>query len=210
MRALLIVMLAACTDEVPANPTYHEDVAPILRARCVRCHGYPQISAVPRDFRLDMYLGRDVADLGKANMSGVFEQMGSIKNRTSGVDAGGGTYVTMPPRFPLTADQVDTIGRWVDQGGVRGARPGNHEPELAISFEANAFDYTLDDADGDLVTGVVIAKRGPSETPVLELSSGRGVGVRGIGFGPGTFELEARIDDGAGVIVQSLGEVTIP
>ena len=27
------------TNEVPANPTYAKDVAPILNANCIRCHG---------------------------------------------------------------------------------------------------------------------------------------------------------------------------
>ena len=29
----------ACTPEVPANPTYTNDVRPIFIAHCVRCHG---------------------------------------------------------------------------------------------------------------------------------------------------------------------------
>ena len=29
----------ACTPEVPANPTYTNDVQPIFIAHCVRCHG---------------------------------------------------------------------------------------------------------------------------------------------------------------------------
>jgi hypothetical protein len=28
-----------CAPDVPANPTYTKDVAPILDAHCVRCHG---------------------------------------------------------------------------------------------------------------------------------------------------------------------------
>jgi hypothetical protein len=30
---------AACSPEVPANPTYATDVGPILGAHCTRCHG---------------------------------------------------------------------------------------------------------------------------------------------------------------------------
>ena len=53
--------LAACGAEVPESPTYFDDVAPILHANCVRCHG-----AVPSDpkiarFRLDRYVKDDAA-----------------------------------------------------------------------------------------------------------------------------------------------------
>jgi hypothetical protein len=46
-KALLIGLFAftfagltlGCTPEVPANPTYDNDVKAILEAHCVRCHG---------------------------------------------------------------------------------------------------------------------------------------------------------------------------
>jgi hypothetical protein len=34
-----VLSLAACAPEVPAAPTYANDVQPILMAHCVRCHG---------------------------------------------------------------------------------------------------------------------------------------------------------------------------
>jgi len=37
--ALALTALSACSPEVPAAPTYTKDVAPILNAHCVRCHG---------------------------------------------------------------------------------------------------------------------------------------------------------------------------
>jgi len=37
--ALALTVLSACSPEVPAHPTYSNDVAPILDAHCVRCHG---------------------------------------------------------------------------------------------------------------------------------------------------------------------------
>jgi len=37
--ALALTALSACSPEVPAHPTYTNDVAPILDAHCVRCHG---------------------------------------------------------------------------------------------------------------------------------------------------------------------------
>src|SRR4051794_21520262 len=33
------LLLPACSPEVPATPTYTNDVQPILMAHCVRCHG---------------------------------------------------------------------------------------------------------------------------------------------------------------------------
>jgi hypothetical protein len=39
VAALALSALSACSPEVPAAPTYTKDVAPILNAHCVRCHG---------------------------------------------------------------------------------------------------------------------------------------------------------------------------
>jgi hypothetical protein len=37
--AFALVALVGCGPEVPANPTYSNDVRPIFMAHCVRCHG---------------------------------------------------------------------------------------------------------------------------------------------------------------------------
>jgi hypothetical protein len=39
--ALLGGLVPACGPEIPAEPTWAEDVYPIVRARCVRCHADP-------------------------------------------------------------------------------------------------------------------------------------------------------------------------
>jgi len=60
---LALVALAACVQDVPATPTYQDDVRPILLANCVRCHTpgvdggvpLPGGAKVPTDFRLDRW-----------------------------------------------------------------------------------------------------------------------------------------------------------
>jgi hypothetical protein len=39
VATVALTALSACSPEVPAAPTYTKDVAPILDAHCVRCHG---------------------------------------------------------------------------------------------------------------------------------------------------------------------------
>ena len=37
-RILVLLVLVSCAD-VPTNPSYFEDVLPILRGNCASCHG---------------------------------------------------------------------------------------------------------------------------------------------------------------------------
>src|SRR5689334_11347963 len=55
-QIILLVTMAACETPVPDAPTYAEDVAPILEANCVRCHGAPSTNTEARNcVRLDRW-----------------------------------------------------------------------------------------------------------------------------------------------------------
>jgi hypothetical protein len=45
--AVPALSLSGCSPEVPANPTYAQDVMPIFMARCVRCHDETLRGEVP-------------------------------------------------------------------------------------------------------------------------------------------------------------------
>ena len=54
--AASLTALAACTGDIPAHPTYDVDVAPILEANCIRCHGGPSDAAEARNcLRVDLW-----------------------------------------------------------------------------------------------------------------------------------------------------------
>jgi uncharacterized membrane protein len=40
---------------VPDNPTYWQDVRPLLNDHCVVCHGWPPDRGAPGKFRVDVY-----------------------------------------------------------------------------------------------------------------------------------------------------------
>jgi len=100
---------------VPAAPDaidFNRDVRPILVARCYACHG-PDISTRKRGLRLDTREGavepakpgRDPAIIpGDAHASLLYERI------TDDLDP-------MPPSGePLTADEIETLRRWIDEG----------------------------------------------------------------------------------------------
>ena len=100
---------------IPAPPDsidFNRDVRPILVARCYACHG-PDISTRKRGLRLDTREGavepakpgRDPAVIpGDAHASLLYERI------TDDLDP-------MPPSGePLTADEIETLRRWIDEG----------------------------------------------------------------------------------------------
>ena len=64
LTALLagIVLSTGCGLETPANPTWTEDVRPILMSNCARCHTDPPIGEAPGYLRLDRYDNWDLDD----------------------------------------------------------------------------------------------------------------------------------------------------
>lgn len=227
--ALLATALAACTDDAPEDPTWAE-VAPILAAHCVRCHGAPALGGAPPTFRLDRY-DDVVLESGPfaGDTAGVRRVLGAaamaewIAERT-----GDGS---MPPRIPLAQHDRDLLANWfaarapsdggLDDGLIlprRGpGRPGNTPPKLSlISVDAPPgaavvrLAYELRDLDRDLVTGEMIATSASSATPLGELHSGRGVlELDAARLPAGLYDLEATLDDGSGTQRSLAGQVQV-
>lgn len=201
--AVLIVM-GACV-QAPANPSFQVDVAPILAARCVRCHGFPSIGGAPPKFRLDGYPDTETV--------------------TGDLFPGAGTYArlvatrvcarTMPPRFPLDDVQIDVLDNWAASTVVgpaaRGeARAGNLPPRFVFDSRTKA--YELHDPDGDLVVGTLRAT-GVNGNPVVitNVHSGRDTVAFDPGrFAAGTYRITADLDDGGEMFAITVGQVEIP
>jgi hypothetical protein len=213
MRALLLASaaLAGCSASAPTTPTWATDVAPILRANCVRCHADPQLDGAPERIRLDV-ADETEAD-GKPSHFGARMVSTFVAARVADR--------SMPPRWPLTDYQIEVLENWAavaDPGDGQGPARGepaedNHAPTLSIDDGTPAddgtvaFAYVLHDVDDDLVTGR-IGWRGEGEDGVITnaLHSGRGTFVWDQAALPdGDYELVARLDDGSGEVVIEKG-----
>lgn len=217
---LLLLAAAACAPEVPAEPTWIDDVRPILAANCIRCHSPPYIGGVPNGFRLDQYENDifvpDGDDVGTAPDEEVYGAAYESEIEALVTFTSDGR---MPPRFPLTDRQLEVLVAWRAAEEPRGGpREGNALPSLTLVGDLNVisegrvgFEYEIDDADGDIVTGQVIGDPGGGDSTTLasnELFVGRG-SVR-FSLAAGTYDLSAELDDGHGQVIVDLGQVVVP
>jgi hypothetical protein len=212
LPATTVLALAACTTGVPAEPSFQQDVAPILAARCARCHGVPQIGGAPTSFRLT-YSDIPSVEFPGEHVPGAGAKAGRIVDLV--------VAEQMPPRFPLDDEQRDVLRVWVSlrpdlsSPAPRGfERPGNRPPALSLSppevrddgsdvelhVRTVTWRFEVRDPDGDLVGGYLRA----GEHVVGELHSGRGELVLTItkarnepqSIPPGDYPLAAWLDDG--------------
>ncbi|MEZ4368752.1 MAG: hypothetical protein R2939_21115, partial [Kofleriaceae bacterium] len=213
------VAAPACVEpDRAAEPTW-ADVAPILAANCVRCHGAPAIGGAPGGFRLDSY-GDALGPDGRL-VRGAATMAEFVAARV----ADG----SMPPIGALSDDQVALLTRWsqrrfTDEDNQvipppRGeARAGNRTPTLQLLARADddagiELDYELLDADRDLVVGELWADDDAPATPPRLLGAvhgGRGTLRWDVALVPaGTYELTLRVDDGAGAVTLLAGDVEV-
>jgi len=204
-RLLLLIALGACGPDVPAEPTYFADVAPILRANCVRCHGADPVDPKVASFRLDRNVPGDedpmrfdVWDYATGDAPPILRV---AVNHEAPV---------MPPDYALTDRQRELLGRWIDNGAKRGTRD-NHAPELVVvstldtTTADQAFDVAIRTTDADLDGLAVqlwyrdLTDPSASDRPIGPLVGG---GDRAFTLDTGTlasqhtFALYAVVDDG--------------
>ncbi|MBA3459196.1 MAG: hypothetical protein H0T46_04490 [Deltaproteobacteria bacterium] len=197
---------SACGGDVPDKPTYFDDVQPILRANCARCHGADPSDPKISKFRLDRYVKDDVATFDVWDFA-----------QGSGPDAAPIVRVAvdheapaMPPDYSLTDRQRDILARWVDQGAPKGTRE-NRLPEITLIAPTDAtiadqsLDLTFRAKDADL-DGLVVQlwahdlATGPDQD--VPLGPPTGAGDRTLSVDTGAlaskhqFEIYAVLDDG--------------
>ena len=211
-HAIFIALLAACTPDAPATPSFQQDVMPILAANCVRCHGYPTLVG-PALMRLDVYGDVAVDDTTSYSGAGVYASL--IADRVASSDQ------PMPPRFPLDDFQIETLQNWADGASAGDApprgqpRPDNRRPDIVAQRTSQAgtvvgIQSAIQDDDGDLVAGELRVRVGAAERVAGPVRSGL-VEVRwdSTGVPPGDYPLAAHLDDGAQVHVINLGTITV-
>lgn len=210
LLSLSVLGLAACS-ELPATPTYFEDVQPILQANCARCHGAEPWQTSIAGYRLDRFVANDEPATGED----AFERAASILEVACAGDAS-----IMPPGAPLPARQQDILRRWIEQGmtgsgadlvvaPAKGTRT-NAEPDIVVvsADAATTVDQTFattvrawdDDADGLIVQ--LWAHDTAGGLPDVPLGAPLGAGMHAIEVDTGqlaskrSIEIFALLDDG--------------
>jgi hypothetical protein len=226
--------LAACADPAPADPTWAE-VAPVLAAHCVRCHGAPALGGAPPTFRLDRYddtvlpatdVGADTVGLRRVLGAAAMAEWIALRAEDG----------SMPPRIPLAEHDRELLSNWFagrqpldDAPGSlvlprRGPpHPGNAPPTFSLKAEpadgpelaGYQLTYELRDADRDLAFGELTAtlvsgdRSGPT-IPIGELRAGRGALIFDTALLPGgDYALAATLDDGSGPVRSLAAELSI-
>lgn len=218
-----IIALAACTPSVPDQPSYQQDIAPLLAANCIRCHGVPNLGGAPATFRLDTFGDVVVregaidpavpcgpsADTDRVVMCGA-----SSRAALSSLRARDDAY-PMPPRFPLDDFQIELLDVWARDPSRGAPRADNHPPSLAlvdrrVDVDAWTFVVDIDDPDGDVVGGSLVVRNDSGEHVVGLVRSGpQRVAWSAAGIAAGTYLLVAILDDGAAPHEASLGTIEI-
>ncbi|MBL9014672.1 MAG: hypothetical protein JNL83_10880 [Myxococcales bacterium] len=223
MKHALLVAIAACAPEVPAEPSFQLDVMPILAANCVRCHGYPTIGGAPASFRLDTFgdvvlrpgIPSEREPCGAPDDPDAAHVLcGAASLAVFSARRSADQLYPMPPRFPLDSFQIETLERWAEAPNRGAPRRGNHAPDLVLENIAEASGSVVvrlrvDDLDGDMVGGTLRAVGGGSSILVGVLRSGaQALHWDTTGVPAGDYVLRATLDDGAEPIDVDLGALT--
>ena len=212
---LVFFAAAACSPSVPSQPTWVDDVRPILAATCIRCHSPPYIAGVPVSFRLDKY-DNDVAPDLAIDDDDEPEPVDGARVLAQTI-ADSVSAERMPPRFPLTGRQIDVLTAWAQVDAPQGARENNNPPTMSVVGDIQAspgvagLSYVIDDPDGDIVTGLILADPGGGADPIRATNE-LFVGRDWVNFHlpAGDYDLSAELDDGTETVSVDLGQVQVP
>ena len=100
---LLAAALAPAAE--PAGASFEEDVLPLLKARCVKCHG-----PVKREGELNLAAARGLARGGQTGAA-IDREQGANSLLWQRIEAN-----EMPPKEPLSAEERLVVRRWLDAG----------------------------------------------------------------------------------------------
>ncbi len=104
----LCVLWGISHAQAPRKIDFGRDVQPIFKARCIGCHGpAQQKNGFRLDRRSDAMRGGTIAVIGPGNSAG-----SRLYYRLTGSEFG----IQMPPTGPISAQEIETIKQWIDQG----------------------------------------------------------------------------------------------
>ncbi len=210
---LLALGTVACAPEVPANPTWEDDVRPILAANCVRCHRSEPQNFAPNTFDLSV-----CEDAG--TVLGASAQATRVIARAQGQGA-----QPMPPEpgAQLSDRQIEVIENWQANGAPCNGGGSNAAPSFALLRSLDdsllpgardlelALRYEIDDRNGDPVDARLFAIDDAGALYPIADALTEGVGeVRWTlsDLGPGRYQIIAELDDGEVIHEHSVGTLT--
>lgn len=145
---LVALLLVGCTSSVPAEPTWHQDVAPIVVGSCAGCHRAGGVGP----FSLETY--EDAAPIA-GWIAGVVE---SGQMPPWGVtDDGCGSARPLHEDPSLTSAQKETLRNWADTGAREGdpaqAAPLPEPPDWSLANPTRRLEpvapYTVSGTEDD-------------------------------------------------------------
>jgi ankyrin repeat protein len=141
VAALIAAGLSAVTlsAQLPARIDFQRDVQPIFREHCVSCHGPDQqFSGLRLDRRADAMRGGSQSDIGPGHSEG-----SRLYHRVAGTTFG----LQMPPDGPLSADQIETIKQWIDEGAEWPDNVAGETPSLPADADATRLITSIREGD---------------------------------------------------------------
>src|SRR4051812_17172593 len=118
--ALVMVGVVTARGEGPADPTLERHVLPLLKARCVKCHG-----PAKREGKLNLATPRGLARGGE---DGTVVAPGRLDESLLWTQVDDGE---MPPKEPLPAEERAILRHWIERGAPGLPRVAPGEPEGA-------------------------------------------------------------------------------
>jgi hypothetical protein len=213
-RALvLLLVFSACGEEaVPSDPTWVDDVEPIMRGNCFACHGSSS-RTLGRE-RFDVYSLDAYATVGPftgltiAGATGFAKMLATIPYLTTPDE---NIRMPPPPMARLSERDVEVIQRWAaGDPPVRGVREKNHAPRASLlappTWENNqlSVSFVIRDADREQVLGKLFVGDNP---PVDVLRSGSQTLLVNVDQETAAMRIILRVCDGWNTIDYDLGAV---
>jgi cytochrome c553 len=122
----VVAVVAGCGGEVPGDPTWFDDVQPIVQANCARCHGADPSDPKIARFRLDRYVKDDTATFDAYDYA--LDMGGTAPMVAVAVDQ---EAPAMPPDYALSDRQREILATWSSRGAKKGTRD-NRVPQLEL------------------------------------------------------------------------------
>src|SRR5262245_40510460 len=168
-NALVIVLAvggAVLSAQSKGTVDFVRDVQPIFRDHCFGCHGPEmQMSGLRLDRRADAMRGSSQTLIGPGNAAG-----SKLYHRLTGTAFG----QQMPPGRPLTAEQIETIKTWIDEGADWPDAVSGEPPSLPVDPDAARLMSAIRDSDRAAIDAVLrttpraASLRGPGgSTPLM-------------------------------------------
>src|SRR5215470_9282105 len=105
---LTLLFTSLLPAQAPAKVDFARDIQPLFQEHCIGCHGPTQQMAGMRLDRRSSAMGiRGGTTIGPGNAAG-----SKLYIRLIGTRLG----LRMPPTGPLSAEQIELVKNWIDQG----------------------------------------------------------------------------------------------